>query len=165
MHLGQHLVGLVVLLQTYGSLGTGHIVVGFKDITPEVADFLFGEETVEKRLPLDGQLLQRLVVTHLLELVAIVGIQVGNGGRQRGQARQQVEALAVGRDALFAVVHIGIDIAHQIIGNTHAVLVVAALGVVEHRLYLAQRHIILAAEHIGVDQIHPVLVALVPLLV
>ena len=60
--------------------------------------------------------------------------------------------------------HVGIDIAHQIVGKSHTVAVAALLGIIHHVLYLAQGKVVFAAEDVGIDEMGPQLIVLLPVL-
>ena len=162
MHLVEHQRGTVELSLAKGRLRTRHIVVGAQDGTLVSRQFLVLDEVVKEHAPLDGQLLQALIVVLVVEHVAVVGIQVGNERRQRPDVPQQGQPLLVGRGALVQIVHVGIDVAHRVVGDTHAVLVITPLGIVEHGLHLAQRYVVLALEDVGVGQLRPYLVVVLP---
>ena len=119
----------------------------------------------QELLPLTGQTVQPLIVLLVLKHVAIIGEDVGELHGQGLGLHQQVNALLVGTGRLVGVVHVGIHIAHGVVGQAHAVFVLTLHSIVEHGVHGFQALVVLSRETVGVHQQRPHLIVVAPRLV
>ena len=62
------------------------------------------------------------------------------------------------------VVHVGVDVTHGVVGHTHAIAVVALLGILVHGVYLLQTRVGLSSEVKSLHKDGPRLVVVLPVL-
>ena len=111
MHLIEHLLSLIELVQSESCLRTSQIVIRLQHIAHIRMNgvlfyFFLSKIAVEECFPLHCQLLEFFVFLHLVQLVAQIGIQVGNGRGFIVNSKQQVDTLAIGRHTLLMIVHV-----------------------------------------------------------
>ena len=100
----------------------------------------------------------------LFEHVDVIGEDVGKLQGVRIYLHEQVDTLLVRVGSLLVVVHVGVDITHGVVGHTHAVAVVAHLGVLVHGVYLLHTRVGLSCEVEGFHEYGPGLVVVLPVL-
>ena len=161
LHLVEHLCGLVEFVETQRTLGTAQIIVSLT-VLRLVGILLI--VAFDEFSPDVGHLLDLLIVVLQFEHVDVVGEDVGELQGLGVYLHEQVDTLLVGVGGFLMVVHVGVDITHGIVGHTHAVAVVALLGVLVHGVYLLQTRIGLSCEVEGLHKDGPRLIIVLPVL-
>ena len=161
--LSQRLFGLRQLVESHGSLRTGYLVVEPEDVLLAWVELLLGNEALKESLPAHGEVRQCAVLLLGVEHVAVVGIDLLRDIRQGGDVGEDVEALQVGGSTLVEVVGVEVDVTHGVVGNALTIDVLARKGIVAHGLHFAKGCVLaVAIIYIGVDEVRPRLVVLVP---
>ena len=158
LRLAERFCRLVDITQAQSSLRTGQMIVGAQHVGVTLGYLEVDDILVDELLPLYRQLIEFLVVLLVVQQVAVIAVDIRNGRWRRFHLLEQIEALAVGGGTLVEVMHVGIDVTHNVISHRNTILVVVELGVVHHRLHLAKGHVTLLAEGERVDLIAPYLV-------
>ena len=155
------------LMQTQMVLGAGQMVVGIPYVAVVwvvLAFPLFFCHLLEKHSPLLSDVLHALPAFLFVEGIAVVRVDIVERRGVDVACADMLQALLIAVDGLVEIAHIEIGVAHGIVSQCQSVTVVALGGVGMHLLHLLQGGVYLAHEGVGVDEVHPCLVVVIPAL-